>query len=605
MSSEKEKHTAHSGEQSSNSVMEENLAPAQPHETSGEQNGVQQNTCAVSEIEALKSSVSDTVDIATEPSEQTLPPPPPSTNDDSGSVPVKQIEECEGFGSVVTQEDESKEPSGDGAAVSSASTADHTGHIDQQEILEMFDTLSTSKDTVQLDAAVTGVQENTNASFSENGNTKDVTLSANEKLVVNIPCNEQSQLTKSENVAMATVDKESQEGATAAEANGDQKTPLQSIYHLKWIQFKGKKIGIVTQNDNGPCPLISIINVLSLRNKLKFPAMMEIVTSGQLMEYLGDCVFEQAPKNISESAQLNYEQNMHDAMSVFHKLQTGLDVNVKFTGVRDFEYTPECIVFDLLNILLYHGWLPDPESPEILSAVGNLSYNQLVEKIITQKASDKEELVTEALIAENFLTTTASQLTYHGLCELLSTLKDDELAVMFRNNHFGTIYKKQNELFVLVTDQGFLTESNVVWETLSNVEGDCHFVNCNFVTYRKAEMTQGAGQGPAKASPENPESQVDHDYLVALSLQQDQADQLPASTWSPGQESTEQTDLQLAMQLQEEENRRADSSQQRRDARRQQQMQQNQLHLQRQFEAANRERHDTEHKKKDDKCILL
>lgn len=54
-------------------------------------------------------------------------------------------------------------------------------------------------------------------------------------------------------------------------------------------------------------------------------------------------------------------QNMSDAMAILHKLQTGLDVNVKFTGVRVFEYTPECIVFDLLDIPLYHGWLVDPQ----------------------------------------------------------------------------------------------------------------------------------------------------------------------------------------------------------------------------------------------------
>jgi len=52
---------------------------------------------------------------------------------------------------------------------------------------------------------------------------------------------------------------------------------------------------------------------------------------------------------------------MSDAMAVLHKLQTGLDVNVKFTGVRVFEYTPECIVFDLLDIPLYHGWLVEPQ----------------------------------------------------------------------------------------------------------------------------------------------------------------------------------------------------------------------------------------------------
>lgn len=48
-------------------------------------------------------------------------------------------------------------------------------------------------------------------------------------------------------------------------------------------------------------------------------------------------------------------------MLVLPKLSTGLDVNVRFTGVSDFEYTPECIVFDLLNVPLYHGWLVDPQ----------------------------------------------------------------------------------------------------------------------------------------------------------------------------------------------------------------------------------------------------
>ena len=54
-------------------------------------------------------------------------------------------------------------------------------------------------------------------------------------------------------------------------------------------------------------------------------------------------------------------QNVDDAMTVLPKLATGLDVNVRFTGVSDFEYTPECSVFDLLGIPLYHGWLVDPQ----------------------------------------------------------------------------------------------------------------------------------------------------------------------------------------------------------------------------------------------------
>ncbi len=55
----------------------------------------------------------------------------------------------------------------------------------------------------------------------------------------------------------------------------------------------------------------------------------------------------------------------------------------------------------------------------------------------------------------------------------------------------------QNELLTLVTDQGFLTESNMVWETLSNVEGDGHFVDAEFRTYTKPE----ASTEPIVASP--------------------------------------------------------------------------------------------------------
>ena len=73
--------------------------------------------------------------------------------------------------------------------------------------------------------------------------------------------------------------------------------------------------------------------------------------------------------------------------------------NVKlYFRVSDFEFTPECIVFDLLSIGLYHGWLIDPQNTETVSAVGGLSYNQLVEKIIASKQDDAEiQLVSEGL----------------------------------------------------------------------------------------------------------------------------------------------------------------------------------------------------------------
>ncbi|XP_040899538.1 ubiquitin carboxyl-terminal hydrolase MINDY-2 isoform X2 [Toxotes jaculatrix] len=254
----------------------------------------------------------------------------------------------------------------------------------------------------------------------------------------------------------------------------------QSIYHIKWIKWREENTPIITQNENGPCPLLAIMNVLLLAWKVKMPPMMEIITAEQLMEYLGDYILETKPKEISEVQRLNYEQNMSDAMAVLHKLQTGLDVNVKFTGVRVFEYTPECIVFDLLDIPLYHGWLVDPQMHDIVKAVGNCSYNQLVEKIISCKQSDNSELAGEGIVAEQFLSSTATQLTYHGLCELTSTVQEGELCVFFRNNHFSTMIKYKGQLYLLVTDQGFLTEEKVVWESLHNVDGDGNFCDSEF-----------------------------------------------------------------------------------------------------------------------------
>lgn len=72
-----------------------------------------------------------------------------------------------------------------------------------------------------------------------------------------------------------------------------------------------------------------------------------------------------------------------------------MDILFLVDRVKDFEYTPECIIFDLLGISLYHGWLVDPQNSEEVAAVGTGSYNQLVEKIISQKNSDQPEQVTE------------------------------------------------------------------------------------------------------------------------------------------------------------------------------------------------------------------
>ncbi|XP_007904636.2 ubiquitin carboxyl-terminal hydrolase MINDY-2 [Callorhinchus milii] len=333
------------------------------------------------------------------------------------------------------------------------------------------------------------------------------------------------------------------------------------------------------------------MNVLLLARKIKLPPMMEIITAEQLMEYLGDYILDAKPKEITDAQRLNYEQNMSDAMAILHKLQTGLDVNVKFTGVRVFEYTPECIVFDLLDIALYHGWLVDPQNADIAKAVGMCSYNQLVEKIIFCKQSENSELVSEAFVAEQFLNSTATQLTYHGLCELMSGVQEGELCVFFRNNHFSTMTKHKDQLYLLVTDQGFLTEEKVVWESLHNVDGDGNFCDSEFHL----------------RPPSDPEA--------GYKGQQDQIDQQEQQSQDMSWEQIPEgiSDLELAKKLQEEEDRRASQFYQEQEQAASAQTQQGQQSQAaaaatttgRQPGSSERKQRKEPREKEKDKCILL
>jgi len=81
----------------------------------------------------------------------------------------------------------------------------------------------------------------------------------------------------------------------------------------------------------------------------------------------------------------NHAQHISDAIRLLPKLQVGLDVNVKFHGVREFEYTLDNVVFDMLDINMVHGWLVDEEDVPVRNAIDKYSYNQLVEKLINME----------------------------------------------------------------------------------------------------------------------------------------------------------------------------------------------------------------------------
>ncbi|XP_058085626.1 uncharacterized protein LOC131233064 isoform X3 [Magnolia sinica] len=91
--------------------------------------------------------------------------------------------------------------------------------------------------------------------------------------------------------------------------------------------------------------------------------------------------------------------------------------------------------------------------------------------LLTNRTKEEELL-------QNFLRN--SQLTTYGLSCLKGGLNERELCVVFRNNHFSTMFKFNGELYILITDEGYANQPGLVWEKLNEVNGNSMFMTDNF-----------------------------------------------------------------------------------------------------------------------------
>mmetsp|Transcript_9469 Transcript_9469/g.14279 ORF Transcript_9469/g.14279 Transcript_9469/m.14279 type:complete len:578 (+) Transcript_9469:85-1818(+) len=122
-------------------------------------------------------------------------------------------------------------------------------------------------------------------------------------------------------------------------------------------------------------------------------------------------------------------------------------------------------------------------------------------------------------MVEAFLSDTSMQLTYSGLTELHSHVKEGNMCVFFRNNHFATLTKHEGMLYLLVTDLGYANVREVVWEKLDEINGDTEYADQDFVkTQPRANVN--AASGPS-LSPEQllaQSSTAEADFQLALQL---------------------------------------------------------------------------------------
>ncbi|KAA6427861.1 MAG: NF-E2 inducible, partial [Trebouxia sp. A1-2] len=173
----------------------------------------------------------------------------------------------------------------------------------------------------------------------------------------------------------------------AAGSMASGQTQSNPVYKLKRIDFFGRKVPIALQNENGPCPLLAIANILLLKKQIVLPEQAPDVSQSRLVSlvagHLLDANDEQkVGKGLPEEYKANLRKNVADAFGILSKLTTGIDVNVRFHDVKGFEFTDEIAIFDLMDISLVHGWLVDPEDTAAAASLGQRSYNEVVEQLV-------------------------------------------------------------------------------------------------------------------------------------------------------------------------------------------------------------------------------
>ncbi|QPG75123.1 hypothetical protein FOA43_002466 [Brettanomyces nanus] len=318
------------------------------------------------------------------------------------------------------------------------------------------------------------------------------------------------------------------------------------------MQFHTKTVGwldstgsyhlnqILLQNRNGPCFIISFINTLILSLELKedqdwhtvksknqrhkkqsiqssvtaqnslvtesdLRSLKELISSKNLVSL--DSLLYEVSNLLLEVANEGEERiDLSDILNVLPLLSTGLNVNLKFDQpiVTDFEEETKAVtqLMDFFGLKMIHGFLMDDGKEKLGSEVAFDKAQEFMVKILDKypelKEDDTNPEVVKYFTLKRFFEDNRTQLTKQGLKQLEGTssvLRNNEFAIFFRNDHFNTIYKKENKLYTLVSDEGYKDESEVVWQMLGDVKGDeDDFLTGNF-TKPEVQETKRTNEG--------------------------------------------------------------------------------------------------------------
>jgi len=296
-----------------------------------------------------------------------------------------------------------------------------------------------------------------------------------------------------------------------------QRSETYQIKQVCWYDVSSatnpRRSPILIQNANGPCPLLALVNALVLSTPADTTTALvdtlrvrEQVSLGLLL----DAVFDELMSGRRGGAAQELP-DVGDLYSFLITLHTGMNVNPRFMAAQSavpnivdapasthpvavtddrvpgtFEETREMCLYSTFNIPLIHGWLAPrthiaykalERSARTYEDAQNLLFREeeLEEKLKREGLSPDEQILMEDIASiKYFLSSAATQLTQFGLDIIAEAMPPGSIAILFRNDHFSTLYKhpQSNQLLTLVTDMGYVGHDEVVWESLVDVSGE-------------------------------------------------------------------------------------------------------------------------------------
>ncbi|KAK4133198.1 hypothetical protein BT67DRAFT_383277 [Trichocladium antarcticum] len=363
---------------------------------------------------------------------------------------------------------------------------------------------------------------------------------------------------------------------------------------------------ILVQNANGPCPLVALVNALTLTTPadMSGTALVETLRTREQVSLglLLDAVFEE----LMSERRTKPDVPLPDVGELYNFLQglhTGMNVNPRFIPAPDvvtafrrtslthlhptertdmipgtFEHTTEMNLYSTFSIPLIHGWIPSKDDA-VYDAFARqaASYEdaqnmlfreeELEEKLSSSHSQgltpEEQQVYQDILTIKSFLSISATQLTQFGLDVIKTSMKPGSVAILFRNDHFSTLYRhpQTQGLFILVTDAGYAGHAEVVWESLVDINGErAEFFSGDFRPVGGATHGQSSGGRAPGNRPDAASDDADNSSWTSVQGHRGRshASQPSNSSQPPLSPNTEQEDrdLALALQLQEEEDER-------------------------------------------------